>query len=289
MVSIHFIFYAGLELRFPDVETNSGSPTSCSLGLQNTLQLCSGPFQEPERYDWFRLRMICCCALRPWSRTGVIYQSFWFLDLVVLSCSAVMECRGPVGWLHMCEMDKGHLANPNLSVAVVRCWYSGCVVLDRTSMCSVCISQPWPRWSDIRLFTNSNGSRAGSGCACLVPGCGWLELPSWGIVGFYYNDPSWCCCPRFCHCIGLWLTGDWPNSCTWRNSWHPDDWCSWPCMGGCCGTNRKIGSFITLDSHFDGTVNNNNIIIKFLQLCMINTNLSTCHQYLVSGGSYKPF
>ena len=34
----------------------------------------------------------------------------------------------------------GHFANLNLSVAVVRCWYSGCVVLDRTSMCSVCIA-----------------------------------------------------------------------------------------------------------------------------------------------------
>ena len=52
--------------------------------------------------------MICCCALRPWSRTIVIYQSFWFLDLVVLSCCAGMECRGSLGWLHICEMDMGH-------------------------------------------------------------------------------------------------------------------------------------------------------------------------------------
>ena len=28
----------------------------------------------------------------------------------------------------MCEMDMGHFANPNLSLAVVRCWYSGFVV-----------------------------------------------------------------------------------------------------------------------------------------------------------------
>ena len=34
----------------------------------------------------------------------------------------------------------GAFRQPNLSVAVVRCWYSGCVVLDRTSMCSVCIA-----------------------------------------------------------------------------------------------------------------------------------------------------
>ena len=38
------------------------------------------------------------------------------------------------------EMDMGHFANPNLSVAVVRCWYSWRVVPDRTSTCSVCIA-----------------------------------------------------------------------------------------------------------------------------------------------------
>ena len=39
--------------------------------------------------------MICCCAQRPWSPTGVIYQSFWFLDLVVLSCPYGMpQARG---------------------------------------------------------------------------------------------------------------------------------------------------------------------------------------------------
>ena len=31
-----------------------------------------------------------------------------------------------MGWLHMCEMDMGHFTNPNLSVAVVRCWYLEC-------------------------------------------------------------------------------------------------------------------------------------------------------------------
>ena len=39
-------------------------------------------------------------------------------------------------------------------------------------------SLPWPRWSDIWLLINSNGSRAGSGCVCLIPVCGWLEWPS---------------------------------------------------------------------------------------------------------------
>ena len=34
----------------------------------------------------------------------------------------------------------GGFRNQNSGVAVVRCWYSGCVVLDRTSTCSVCIA-----------------------------------------------------------------------------------------------------------------------------------------------------
>ena len=67
-------------------------------------------------------------------------SEFLVPGLVVLYCCAGMECRGPVGWLHMCEMDMGHFANLNLSVAVARCWYSGYVVLDRTSTCSVCIA-----------------------------------------------------------------------------------------------------------------------------------------------------
>ena len=59
---------------------------------------------------------------------------------VLLCRDGVPRARGPVGWLHMCEMVMGHFANLNFSVAVVRCWYSRCVVLDRTSMYSVCIA-----------------------------------------------------------------------------------------------------------------------------------------------------
>ena len=41
------------------------------------------------RITWqlLSLSRIYCCALRPWSRTGLIYPSFWFLYLVVLSCA----------------------------------------------------------------------------------------------------------------------------------------------------------------------------------------------------------
>ena len=73
------------------------------------------PFQEPEW--WLRLITIYYCALRLWSRTGVIYQSFGFLYLVVLSCCAGTGCLGPAGWLHVCEKDMG----PKFGVPVVKC------------------------------------------------------------------------------------------------------------------------------------------------------------------------
>ena len=124
MVSLYLIFYACLELLFPDVETNPGPwrpvPEACRI-------LCSNVRDLPRTWamwKWLCLSMICCCALRPWSRTGVICQSCWFLNLVVLYCYAGMEWRGPVGWLHMCEMVMGNFVNLNLSVAVVRCWYN---------------------------------------------------------------------------------------------------------------------------------------------------------------------
>ena len=140
MVSLDLVCYAWLELRFLNVETIPGPrhpvPGACRI-------LCSNVGVFPRTWamwQWLRPSMICCCALRPWSLTGIIYQSCWFLDSVVLSYCARLKCRGPVGWLHMCEMDMGHFDNPNLSVAVVRCWYSGCAVLGKTSACSVCIA-----------------------------------------------------------------------------------------------------------------------------------------------------
>ena len=62
------------------------------------------------------------------------------MDLVVLSSFAEMGYLGPVGWLHMFEIDMEHFAHQNLRVVVAICWRLGCVVLDRTSMCSVCIA-----------------------------------------------------------------------------------------------------------------------------------------------------
>ena len=107
MVSLYLIFYACLELQFPDVETNPG-PRPPVPGASRIL--CSNVRGLSKNLSnvTVALSMICCCALRPWSRTGVICQSCWFLDLVILYCCAGIECRRPVGWLHMCEMDMGH-------------------------------------------------------------------------------------------------------------------------------------------------------------------------------------
>ena len=49
---------------------------------------------------------------------------------------------------------------------------------------------------------NSNGCRAGSGCAYLVPVYGCLEWPSSGMVGFYYHEPSRCGGPGLCSVLG---------------------------------------------------------------------------------------
>ena len=49
----------------------------------------------------------------------VTCQSSWFLDLVALE---------PVGWLYMCENDLELFVNPNLSVAVAKCWFLGFAV-----------------------------------------------------------------------------------------------------------------------------------------------------------------
>ena len=135
MVSLHVIFYDCLKLRFPDMETNPGPQCpvrgACRIlcsdvrGLSKNLNDVT---VASSQYD-----LLLC------SETLVSYRRHISELLVpefgrpVLLCR--MECRGPVGWL-----DIGHFANPNLSVAVVRCWYSGCVVLDRTFTCSVCIS-----------------------------------------------------------------------------------------------------------------------------------------------------
>ena len=55
-----------------------------------------------------------------------------------LNCTGT-GCLGPLGWQHMSMMDIGHLANPDLCVAVEESRYLGFVVPDITFMCLACI------------------------------------------------------------------------------------------------------------------------------------------------------
>ena len=119
MVYTQLIFYACLELRFPDLETNPGPGVLFLVPAEYSAEMCGAFRGTWETWQWLRLSTIYRCALRPWSRTDVVYQSCWSLDLVVLSCCAEIGCLGLVGWLQMCEMDMGHFANPNLRLCVV--------------------------------------------------------------------------------------------------------------------------------------------------------------------------
>ena len=140
MVSLYLIFHACLELRFPDVETNPGPrlpvPGTCRILCSNVRGLArnlSDVTVASSQYD------LLLCSETLVSDRGHISE----LLLPVFGRPALL-CRNGmsllVGWLHMCEIDMGHFANLNLSVAVVRCWYSGCVVLGRISTCVVCIT-----------------------------------------------------------------------------------------------------------------------------------------------------
>ena len=82
-------------------------------------------------WPWCRLSMIYCCAPRFWSQICVTCWRCRFPVSVALSCVGA-RCLGPVGWLHTFEMVMEHFANPNLSVVVVKCWFLGFVVRDRT-------------------------------------------------------------------------------------------------------------------------------------------------------------
>ena len=79
------------------------------------------------------------------------------------------------------EMDKEHFANPNLRVVVAKCVVLGFVVWDSTSMSSLFTTAP-TKMTDVWLFTSINGCRAGWGCVCLFPVCGWFEWPSSGVI-----------------------------------------------------------------------------------------------------------
>ena len=88
---------------------------------------------------WLRLTMIYCCALRLWSQICVTWRRCWFPGSIALSCCVGARCLGLVRWLHTFEMVTGHFANTNFSV-VTKCCFLGCVMWDRTFMCTVFIA-----------------------------------------------------------------------------------------------------------------------------------------------------
>ena len=101
---LNLVFYGCLRLRFLDVETNPGLRRPVCLS------------------------MIYCCAQRLLSQICIACRSCRFTVLVALSCCVGTRCLGPMEWWHMYEMATEHLANPNLSVVVVKCWFLGFVV-----------------------------------------------------------------------------------------------------------------------------------------------------------------
>ena len=125
-------------------------------------------------WPWLRLSMIYCCALRLWSQICVTCRSYWFPDSVALSCCVGARCLGPNGWLQTCEIVTEHVANRNLGVVVAKCWFLGCVVWNRTFMCSAFTATlTW--MTRFWLFTSINGCSAGWGYLCLFPVCGRFE------------------------------------------------------------------------------------------------------------------
>ena len=140
MVSLHLILYACLELRFPDVETNPGPrrpvPGACRILCSNVLGLSknlSDVTVASSQYD-----LLLCSETLVSDRRHISELLVPGFGRPVLVCRDGMPRAS--GMAAYVRDGYGAFANPNLSVAVVRCWCSGRVVLGRTSMCSVCIA-----------------------------------------------------------------------------------------------------------------------------------------------------
>ena len=70
------------------------APDVLFLGpAEYSVVMCVGFPGTWEMWQWIRLSMICCCGPRPWSRTGVIYQSCWFAGSWIWSSCIVVP-----GW-----------------------------------------------------------------------------------------------------------------------------------------------------------------------------------------------
>ena len=139
MVYLYLIFYASLELRFPDVVTNPGLwhpvPGACRILYSNARGLSkslSDVTVASSQYD-----LLLCSETLVSDRRYISELLVPGFGCPVLLCrNGMLLARGMPAYM---RDGFGHFAYLNLSVAVVRCWYSGCVVIDRTSTCPVCI------------------------------------------------------------------------------------------------------------------------------------------------------
>ena len=139
MVSLYLIFYGCLELRFPDVETNPGSrrpvPAACGILCSNVPGLSKNVSDVTVASSQSDL-LLC-------SETLVLDRHHISELLVPRFGRPVLLCRDGVPRAHGMATyvrDGCGAFRQTKFEAVVRCWYSGCVVLDRTFTCSVCIT-----------------------------------------------------------------------------------------------------------------------------------------------------
>ena len=125
---LYLICYGCLRLRFLHVETNPGPrrpvPAVCRRLCSNVRSLAANHSDltvASSQYD------ILLCS------ETLVSDMYHVSEVLVpgfgrLSCCVGARCLGPVGWLHTFEMVTEHLANPNLSVVVAKCWFLGFVV-----------------------------------------------------------------------------------------------------------------------------------------------------------------
>ena len=155
-------------------------------------------------WQWLRLSTIYCCALRPWSPTGVIYQSCWFLDFIVFSCCARTGCLEPVGWMHVCEIDLGHFTNSNLSDCCEMLVYRDSTARLKFYVCSLYrILDLNDRISEC-LLTSMAAVQAEDVCSSYLFMGDLNDWPSSAMVGFYRHGV---CGSRLSNCreLSLWL------------------------------------------------------------------------------------
>ena len=140
MVSIYIIFYACLELRFPDVETDPGPrrpvPGACRILCSNVRGLSknlSYVTVASSQYD-----LLICSETLVSDRHHLSELLVPGFGRPVLLCrDGVPRARGMAAYV---RDGYGAFRQPKFECGFVRCWYSGCVALDRTSTCSVCIA-----------------------------------------------------------------------------------------------------------------------------------------------------